>query len=315
MSMEKTINKSPLSLLGKYSRLLLLMVFSVCYGQQPVRSVTAVKQIPWKPVGLSGGGGMFSPAISPADPNLMMLNCDMSAAYISEDGGRNWRMINHAQLRSDTRCRPGFHPSNPDIIYASSGGRLRISRNRGRTFAPIGNLRQSLYGEIAISPSDPDIMLVGTRNGQCRLSHDAGIMWTACNGPEGQVIGFHFDRTSKDRIMFAATDKGIWCSDDGGQTWAEKTNGLPWNQIQGFAGSSNLVEKITMLYCTISSKDENGTFKGGIYRSHDRGQSWQQAMGRGINTEKKRLINGLTVLSHNISSFCPRIQNHSLSTR
>jgi hypothetical protein len=57
---------------------------------------------PWQPIGISGGGGMFTPAISPADPNLMMLNCDMSAAYISEDGGRNWRMIGHAQLRSDT---------------------------------------------------------------------------------------------------------------------------------------------------------------------------------------------------------------------
>jgi len=33
---------------------------------------------------------MFTPAISAADPNLMMLNCDMSAAYISEDGGRQF---------------------------------------------------------------------------------------------------------------------------------------------------------------------------------------------------------------------------------
>jgi len=89
---------------------------------------------------------MFSPAISPANPDLMMLNCDMSAAYISEDGGRNWRMINQAQLRTDTRCRPGFHPSDPNVIYASSGGRLRISRDCGRTFEPIGDLNDSLYG-------------------------------------------------------------------------------------------------------------------------------------------------------------------------
>ena len=181
----------------------------------------------WEPIGLSGGGGMFSPAISPADRNLMMLNCDMSAAYISEDGGRNWRMLNHAQLRADTRCRPGFHPSNPDVIYASSRGRLRVSRDRGRTFAPIGNLKEPLYGEIAINPSDPNVMLVGTRNGQCRLSCDAGTTWTACNGPNGQVIGFHFDRISKGRVMFTATNKGIWRSDDGGQSWEEKTDGLP----------------------------------------------------------------------------------------
>jgi photosystem II stability/assembly factor-like uncharacterized protein len=228
---------------------------------------------------------MFSPAISPADPNLMMLNCDMSAAYISEDGGHNWRMINHAQLKSDTRCRPGFHPSDPDIIYASSGGRLKISRDRGRTFSPIGDLRESLYGEIAVNPSNSEVLLVGTRNGKYGLSRDGGTTWTLCSGPEGQTIGFHFDCTRKGHVMFAATDKGIWRSDDDGRTWAEKTNGLPWKQIQGFAAGSNRADDIIMLYCTVSSKDEGGIFKGGVYSSSDRGQTWQQAMGRGINTE------------------------------
>src|SRR6266496_4076902 len=107
----------------------------------------------WEPVGLSGGGAMFSPAISPADPDLMMLNCDMGAAYISEDGGHNWRMIHHAQLRSDTQCRPAFHPTDRQIIYASSGGRLRVSRDRGHTFVALGNLKDTLQGEIAVNPS------------------------------------------------------------------------------------------------------------------------------------------------------------------
>ena len=83
----------------------LLMAVPLWVGS--VRADAPNGQNAWEPVGLSGGGGMFSPAISPADPDLMMLNCDMSAAYLSEDGGRNWRMIHHAQLRSDTRCRPG----------------------------------------------------------------------------------------------------------------------------------------------------------------------------------------------------------------
>ncbi|MBC8468560.1 MAG: hypothetical protein H8D56_03740 [Planctomycetes bacterium] len=266
----------------------LLLAMSI-YGELNAdHSDTVAMQIPWEPVGLSGGGGMFSPAISPADSNLMMLNCDMSAAYISEDGGRNWRMINHAQLRTDTRCRPGFHPSNPDIIYASSRGRLRISRDRGRTFTPIGNLKESLYGEIAINPSDPNIILVGTRNSKCWLSRNAGTTWTECVGPNGQVIGFHFGRTNEGRVMFAATNKGIWRSDDGGIKWVEKTDGLPWKEIQGFAGGSNSKDNLIVLYCTITSKEENGAFKGGIYRSQDRGRTWQPAMGRGINTETKK---------------------------
>src|ERR1051326_360355 len=224
----------------------------------------------WEPVGLSGGGAMFSPAIAPADPNLMMLNCNMGAAYLSEDGGRNWRMIHHAQLRSDTGCRPAFHPTDAHVIYASSGGRLRVSRDRGKTFTSIGNLKESLQGEIAINPADPKLMLAGTRAGKCWLSRDAGVTWTACNGPQGEVIGFHFAQTRGARVLFAATQKGIWRSDDAGEMWTEKTAGWPWKELQGFAGGSDAEQNRVMLYCSIRSKAENGGFAGGIYRSADR---------------------------------------------
>lgn len=242
----------------------------------------------WEPVGLSGGGGMFSPAISPADPNLMMLNCDMGAAYLSADGGRNWRMIHHAQLRSDTRCRPAFHPADASVIYASSGGRLRVSRDRGKTFISIGNLKESLQGEIAINPADPRLMLTGTRAGKCWLSRDAGVTWTACNGPQGEVIGFHFDQTRRGRVFFAATQKGIWRSDDAGETWTEKTSGLQGKEIQGFAGGSDAKRNRVMLYCSIRSQEENGAFAGGIHRSTDRGETWLPATGTGLNTETKK---------------------------
>ena len=272
--------RSRLFMLGRGLLALLLML--ACRGRAPA------EQISWEPVGLSGGGGMFSPAISPSDRNLMMLNCDMGAAYLSDDGGRNWRMINHAQLKSDTRCRPGFHPTDPNIIYASSRGELRISRDRGDTFTSIGNMRERLYGEIAVNPSDPEILLVGARNGGCWLSRDAGATWLPCQGPAGLVLGFHFDRVRQGQVMFAATNQGIWRSDDEGRTWTEKTQGLPGREIQGFAGASHAADGLVMLYCTVTSKPESGRLTGGIYRSRDRGETWQSAMGQGINTDTQK---------------------------
>ncbi len=257
----------------------LVAFLGCCLGSARAQSVS------WEPIGLSGGGGMFTPAISPADPDRMMLNCDMSAAYISNDGGRNWRMIHQAQLRTDTRCRPAFHPTDRNIVYASSGGQLRISRDCGETFEPVGNLKKPLYGEIAISPADPKTMLAGTRGGPCCLSRDGGLTWTECDGPDGPLLGFHFDRTGQGRTMFAATEQGVWRSGDGGRTWTEKTAGLPWKEIQGFAGGSNAEANLVLLYCTIKSKEESGAFKGGVYCSRDRGDTWQPAMGPGINTE------------------------------
>jgi photosystem II stability/assembly factor-like uncharacterized protein len=241
----------------------------------------------WEALGLSGSGGMFTPAISPVNPDLMMLNCDMSAAYISEDGGRHWRMIHQAQLRSDTGCRPAFHPTNPDTVFASSGGQLRVSRDRGQTFSRIGDLRESLQGEIAIDPSRPEVMLAGTRGGSCWISRDGGLSWTVCAGPAGRVIGFHFDRTKGGQVIFAATEKGIWRSDDAGGTWGEKAAGLPWKEVLGFAGGSHPSRPVVALYCTVRSKEQNGAFAGGIYRSRDRGETWESAMGKGLNTETK----------------------------
>ncbi len=47
----------------------------------------------WEPLGLGGGGAMYAPGIAAADPDRLMVNCDMGGAYRSEDGGRSWEMI------------------------------------------------------------------------------------------------------------------------------------------------------------------------------------------------------------------------------
>ncbi len=61
----------------------------------------------WTPIGLSGGGAMFGPAISPVDPQRMLVHCDMSAAYRSEDGGHTWTMIPANQLHVRWQARGG----------------------------------------------------------------------------------------------------------------------------------------------------------------------------------------------------------------
>jgi photosystem II stability/assembly factor-like uncharacterized protein len=229
---------------------------------------------------------MFAPAISPANPHLMMLNCDMSGAYISTNGGHDWRIIHQAQSRSDTACRPAFHPTDPKTVYASSAGRLKVSHDGGLTFVAIGDLPESLGGEIAINQADPNLMLVGTRGGHSFLSRDAGKSWVRCEGPSGEVFGFHFDQTRQGRTMFAATQTGIWRSDNEGRTWTEKTAGLPWKEIQGFGGGSG--KNVVRLYCTIRSKNGRGEFQGGVYRSSDRGEHWESAMGAGLNMETQQ---------------------------
>lgn len=237
----------------------------------------------WEPIGLSGGGAMFAPALSPLDPKLMMINCDMSAAYVSQDGGASWRMIHHAQLRANTRCRPAFHPTDARTIVAANGDAgLAVSHDKGEHWAPLGKLGSPPRGSVAIDPAHPERVFVGTDDGVLR-SVDAGATWSRCDGPEGEGLSFHF----MPRGTFAATRKGIWRSEDGGDSWSAKTAGLSSKNIVSFAGGSNAKAKTALLYCTVPCEAKDGALEGGIFRSKDRGDSWESAMGEGLNKETK----------------------------
>ena len=195
----------------------------------------------WEPVGLSGGGGMFTPAYSPIVPGLVMLSCDMGAEYLSRDGGRTWRMIPFRKLRANIRCTPAFHPTDPDVIvFGAPDGTIMVSRDQGENWQSLGKIAGRCRGAVVFDYDNPELMLVGNVDGAW-ISRDGGKSWTKCTGPKGAAVGFHVDRTSpvKVRRLFAATRQGVWRSDDGGATWTEKSAGLPAPGIRSFAGASS----------------------------------------------------------------------------
>ena len=75
---------------------------------------------------------MASPTISPNDPKLIVLRCDMTGAYITHDGGLSWRMFN---LRGGMSSF-AFDPNNPKRIYAG-GAALWRSDDTGATWSMV----------------------------------------------------------------------------------------------------------------------------------------------------------------------------------
>ena len=80
----------------------------------------------WKVIGPGGGGGVMKPAISPFDDHFVMLHCDMTAAYISLDGGENWNMKNLWNVPEDFE----FDPVDPHTVYVATRG-FSHSEDRG----------------------------------------------------------------------------------------------------------------------------------------------------------------------------------------
>ncbi len=74
----------------------------------------------WKVIGPGGGGGLFDPTIDPADPDHVMMRCDMTAGYVTRDGGKQWDIYNLWTVITDFE----FVPREPGTVYASTRGYL-----------------------------------------------------------------------------------------------------------------------------------------------------------------------------------------------
>src|ERR1700733_3757335 len=76
------------------------------------------ESLTWHVIGPGGGGALFLPTISTVDPKHILVACDMTGAYISDDAGQAWRMFN---LRGRVRFFV-FDPHDANVIYAQSIG-------------------------------------------------------------------------------------------------------------------------------------------------------------------------------------------------
>ena len=152
-------------------------------------------------VGPGGGGAMFHPTISPHDPDTVLVNCDMTGAYITHDGGKLWRMFN---LRGVVRFFV-FDPLEKNVIYAQATGLWR-SDDSGASWSLVypnpatlkgikmssDHADESLVAEpdplgdisaMVIDPADSKVFYVvaGKRRedkSALFVSHDAGVSWT-----------------------------------------------------------------------------------------------------------------------------------------
>jgi hypothetical protein len=75
----------------------------------------------WEIIGPGGGGSQFYPSVSPHDAKRVLVACDMTGSYLTEDGGTRWRMFN---LGGTTRFFE-WDPNNANVIYAGSNGLYR----------------------------------------------------------------------------------------------------------------------------------------------------------------------------------------------
>ena len=84
-------------------------------------SAAGAEEKRFESIGIGGGGGIFWPARSPHDANLIFCTSDMSGVYRSTDAGKSWTMLPWGQLAQTYACPITFHPTDPAVCYAVPG--------------------------------------------------------------------------------------------------------------------------------------------------------------------------------------------------
>ena len=154
--------------------------------------------------------------------------------------GLRWRMI--GPFRGGRVNAVSGVPGQPAVFYFGSvGGGVWKTTNAGRTWAPVSDaFSVGSIGAIAVAPSSPDTVYVGTGEADMRsqISYGNGVYKSADAGRTWQHLGLDdtrqigrvaVDPRNPDIVFVAALGhaygpnaaRGVFRSKDGGATWRQ----------------------------------------------------------------------------------------------
>ncbi len=221
------------------------------------------------------------------------------AQWLDPAAAMRWRMIGPTRAGRG-RSAVGV-PGQPNVFYVGfdNGGVWRTT-DYGSNWVPLFDDQSTgSIGAIAVAPSDPNVIYVGTGAGIIRpdlatgdgmyKSTDGGRTWTHLGLRESQMIAYiEVDPKDANRLFVAVLghpygpnpERGVFRSTDGGKTFEKvlyKDEYTSANDVRMDPTNPNV------LYAALWQQQQSfiegqgfGGTGGGIFKSTDGGNSWKQ---------------------------------------
>lgn len=204
--------------------------------------------------------------VGTGERNSLRSNGWGNGIYKSTDGGRSWEHMGLDETRETGRIV--IHPDHPNTVWFAALGHLwganpergvYKTSDGGETWEQVLFVNDTTgFVDLKMHPANPDILY---------------------------AAGWHRIRWGGGRMEGAGAGSGIWKSGDGGETWTrlsdeEGSRGLPESGYMGRIGLGVSPDQPDRVYAVIqdarSSYTPGLSIFGGVYRSDDAGESWEQ---------------------------------------
>jgi photosystem II stability/assembly factor-like uncharacterized protein len=210
-----------------------------------------------------------------------------------------WRSIGPANMGGRIADVEGV-PGDPNVVYvASASGGLWKTTNGGVKWTPIFEREGTIsIGDIALAPSNPEVVWVGTGESNVRnsvsfgdgvyKSTDGGKTWQHMGLKESERISAIAIHPQNPDIVYVGAlghafgpneERGVFMTTDGGKTWAKT---LYIDNQHGVADLDIDLTNPNILYAGMWSFERkpwthrSGSEKGGVYKSIDGGRTWKK---------------------------------------
>ena len=240
-------------------------------------------------------------------PGTMYVGFGSGGLWKTVNNGLSWNCIFHDQASLGIGDME-LAPSDPNIIYLGTGENLKKPRNftlpgtgmyrskdAGKTWQHIGLEDSWSIGEIAIHPTNPDIVMVAVLGHLWSKNKNRGLYQTTNGGKTWQQVLYKDDATgandiviapSKPQIMYASMwevypgvsgkNSAVYRSINGGKNWIICNKGFPSGPMVGRIGLSVSYTNPLKAYALIDNRDNPAGQAAELYKTTDGGNTWNK---------------------------------------